>query len=178
MAIDLHQQTADACGVDRDEGKRLNYAMVYGAGVPRVAGILGCSGDEAKAILDRWWNTYPEVRTLRRRLVKRVERRGYLQTIGGRRHYFDEPNHMLINRLVSGSCADLFKLSVAELHDAGVPIVLLVHDEIVAEVDEDQAEATARMLERALTGGPITGLSATAAAHRRWSDFKEPGYAP
>ena len=87
---------------------------------------------------------------------------------------------MLINRLVSGSCADLFKLSVIELHEAGVEIVLLIHDEIVAEVDADRAQDTAELLERALARGHgrITGLVAKAAVHRRWSDFKEPGWTP
>jgi DNA polymerase-1 len=178
--VDLHQQTADALGVDRDAGKTLNYAILYGAGGPRISRSLGCSIAEARAILDGWYQTYPEVARLKRRLDRRVGERGYLESIGGRRHNFERPNHMLLNRLISGGCADLFKLTAIELHELDVPVVLYVHDEIIAEVPEEQAEETGRTLERALTRGVprITGLKATATAARRWSDFKQPGYTP
>jgi DNA polymerase I-like protein with 3'-5' exonuclease and polymerase domains len=100
--------------------------------------------------------------------------------IGGRRHYFDEPNHKLLNRLISGSCADMFKAAVIELHELDVPVVLYVHDEVVAEVDERQAEDTARLLETVLSRGlgQLRGLKAEATIAERWSDFKQPGYTP
>ena len=182
--VDLHQQTADAVGVDRDGGKRLNYAILYGAGVPRVAHILGIERDDAAAVLDRWYTLYPEVVKLKQRLRRHVERRGYLESIGGRRHYFDEPNHMLLNRLISGSCADMFKASIVKLHEQRVPMVLFVHDEIVAEADVRDAATVAQLLETELTRGMsrrgfhIDGLVAQATVAQRWSDFKEPGWAP
>jgi DNA polymerase-1 len=178
--VDLHQPTADALGLTRDEGKTINYATIYGGGASLIAGRLGCSIGEAKNILDRWFAQYPEVRRLRTRLSRKVQHDGYLTTIGGRRHYFAEPNHMLLNRLVSGSCADMFKAAAVELHELHVPVVLYVHDEVVAEVAEHQAEDTGRLLEAALGRGlgRIRGLKAEATAHKRWSDFKQPGYAP
>lgn len=182
--VDLHQQTADACGVDRDIGKRLNYLIIYGGGIPLVAQILNIDRDEAKGILDNWYGLYPEVGALKARLTRTVRRRGYLLTIAGRRHHFDQPNHMLLNRLISGSCADLFKRSLIALHDAGVPMTLFVHDEVVAEVDEDDATRVARLLETELARGlnrpgvSIDGLVADAKSAARWSDFKEPGWTP
>jgi DNA polymerase I-like protein with 3'-5' exonuclease and polymerase domains len=182
--VDLHQQTADACGVDRDTGKRLNYLIIYGGGVPLVASILEIDCDEAKGILDRWYGLYPEVARLKGRLANIVRRRGYLLTIAGRRHHFDQPNHMLLNRLISGSCADMFKLAIIRLHEQGVPMILFVHDEVVAEVDEQDADRVARLLELELArpmerpGVSIDRLAAKASVARRWSDFKELGYRP
>ena len=148
---DLHQQTADRLGIDRDAGKTINYAILYGAGVPLIASRLGIDRNEAKLILDRWYRAYPEVARLKARLARRVTRRGYLASILGRRHHFDAPNHMLINRLISGSCADLLKRSIIELHRAGAPMILFVHDEIVCEVDQEDADRVARLLEVELT---------------------------
>jgi DNA polymerase I len=182
--VDLHQQTADACGVDRDAGKQLNYATIYGAGAPRISRQLKIDESEAKAILDRWYGAYPEVAQLKHRLARAIRKRGFLQTIAGRRHRFDEPNHMMLNRLVSGSCADMFKRSIVELHRAGVPMVLFVHDEVVADVADDDADRVAALLETELARGMetprirIDGLVANATTTERWSDFKEPGYAP
>jgi len=123
---------------------------------------------------------FPEVGKLKRRLARQIERDGYITTILGRRHYFETPSHMLLNRLISGSCADMFKAAAIELHEAGVPVVLYVHDEVVAEVPEHQAQETGQLLEQALTRGTehITGLKATATVARRWSEFKDPEYAP
>jgi DNA polymerase I-like protein with 3'-5' exonuclease and polymerase domains len=181
---DLHAQTAEALGVERDQGKRINYAITYGAGGRRIAQILGCDPDEGWAALERWYHAYPEVKRLKRGLEKQVRRRGYIRTAGGRHHAFEEPNHMMLNYLIQGSAADLFKRSVAELHEAGVSIVLLVHDEVVCEVDEEHVDETAQLLEQALTrevslpGVRIHDLAAKASVHQRWSDFKEEGWSP
>ena len=182
--VDLHQRTAEELGIDRDAGKTINYAILYGAGVPRIATQLGIDRDHAKAILDRWYALYSEVSRLKARLARTVHRRGYLLSIAGRRHHFDEPNHMLLNRLISGSCADLFKRSLIALHDAGVPMILFVHDEVVAEVDQDDVDRVAGLLETELARGmsrpgvSVDGLVAKATVAERWSDFKQPGWTP
>lgn len=178
--VDLHQQTADELGVDRRTGKEVNFSIVYGAGAPRLSHKLEIEHDEARALLDRWYRLYPEVGRLKAELTKAVRQRGYLRTVGGRRHYFDEPDHRLLNVLVQGGASDLFKRAAVALHHAGVEVVLYVHDEIVAEADQDDVDRVARALEAELTRaqGPIDGLVASAAVAERWSDFKEPGWEP
>jgi DNA polymerase family A len=178
--VDLHQRTADELGVTRDVGKTLNYATLYGAGAPRIATTLGIETEQARAILDRWFGLYPEVGKLKWQLSRAVRKRGYIRSAGGRRHHFEQPNHMMLNRLISGSCAEIFKVALVELHALGVPMILLVHDEIVAEVDEHEADFTARLLEEALARGMgrVDHLVAHAQVAQRWSDFKEPGYVP
>jgi hypothetical protein len=150
--------------------------VLYGAGAPRVAAILGIDRADARVALDRWYATYPEIARLKAQLSRQIHRRGYIETIGGRRHYAERANHMTVNYLVQGSAADLFKAAIAELHAAGCPLILFVHDELVAEVDEDQAEPAAALLEAILpqsmerNGACVDGLVAEAAIHKRWSD--------
>jgi DNA polymerase I len=83
---------------------------------------------------------------------------------------------MLLNRLISGSAADLFKLAITELHRRGAPMILFVHDEIVVECPEDEAEHWAAQLEEVMPRnyGPVHGLKASAEIHKRWSQFKRP----
>jgi DNA polymerase-1 len=87
---------------------------------------------------------------------------------------------MLLNRLVSGSAADAFKIAITELHRLRAPMILFVHDEIVLECPENEAERWAVELEEVMPRdcGCIHGLKADAAIHKRWSDFKQPGYVP
>ena len=118
---------------------------------------------------------------LKGKLYRQVKRHGYVEAVSGRRHYFPKgANHMLLNRVVSGSAADLFKLAGIELHQLGVPVLTYVHDEVLVEVPEDAAEDTARQLEQALVRelGPVRGLKAEASVYKRWSDFKDPGFVP
>jgi DNA polymerase I-like protein with 3'-5' exonuclease and polymerase domains len=178
--VDLHQRTADELGVTRDVGKTLNYATLYGAGAPLIARRLGVEHAQAKEILDRWYGLYPEVAKLKWGLTRRVRQHGYIRSAAGRRHHFDEPNHMMINRLISGTCAEIFKAALIELHEADVPMVLLVHDEVLAEVPEVDADRVAGLLERALARGMgrVRELVAQAKTGQRWSDFKEPGWSP
>ena len=173
---DPHQQTADAVGVSRDEGKRINYAILYGAGAPRIAQILGCDRGEAKAVLDRWYRAYPEVGRLKHRIGKRLDECGYVTTVLGRhQHVPPELRYRALNYLISGSAADLFKLAAIELHEAGLEAVLYVHDEIVLEADVGEAEDAANQLSAVLTSGAgkVRGLRATAATASRWSECKE-----
>jgi len=177
--VDPHQRTADSLGISRDAGKTLNYAVIYGAGAPLISDRLSITSDEAKALLERWRAEHPEIGRLKAGLMREVRDRGYLVSAGGRRHYFpDGPNHMLLNRLVSGSCADLFKMAAIELHEIGVPVIVFVHDEVVAEVPEDEAEETGRVLEEVLTRDveAIRGLVAESGAWGRWSQFKDPEF--
>ena len=156
--------------------------MLYGAGAPRVAEILGIDRAAARVALDRWYATYPEVARLKAQLSRQIRRRGYIETIGGRRHYAEQANHMTINYLVQGSAADLFKTAIAELHTAGAGLILFVHDEVVAEAEEDQAETVAALLEEILPrpmergGVRVDGLKAKAQIHKRWSQFKDPEF--
>ena len=149
-----------------------------------IATRLGIDRGEAKVILDRWYRLYPEVDRLKAQLMRTVRRRGYLLSILGRRHYFERPNHMLLNRLISGSCADLFKRAIVELHNAGVPMILFVHDEVVCEVDQDDAGRVAQVLEAELARGMsrssvrIDGLVAKATVAERWAWFKDREFAP
>jgi DNA polymerase-1 len=178
---DPHARTAAALGIDRDEAKTLNFGILYGMGTRGVAGKLECTLGEADRVIDASISRYPEVKRLRNRLWRAVVRHGQFQTVGGRLQYFpDGPNHMLLNYMIQGSCADVFKAAIAELHNLGVELILLIHDEVVAEAPEDEAEEIARLLETVLARDRfgVSGLRASAEVHKRWSDFKEPGWIP
>jgi DNA polymerase I-like protein with 3'-5' exonuclease and polymerase domains len=91
---------------------------------------------------------------------------------------------MLLNRLISGSCADAFKLCAVRLDQLGVPAINYVHDEILIECPEDQVEEVKRTLEQVMPVEMhhgdlhLTGLRASADHHQRWSGFKRPEYSP
>lgn len=173
--LDLHQIAADGVGISRQDGKTLNYSILYGIGIKKLARDLRVSEARAKEILDGWYETFPEVRGLKNEIKWALETDGYIETIMGRRHYIPADRHYIgLNYLIQGGCADLFKLAAAELHEAGLPAILYVHDEIVLEVPEDISEAAKTQLEVTLTTGAdiVKGLQAEANIGKKWSQLK------
>jgi DNA polymerase I-like protein with 3'-5' exonuclease and polymerase domains len=196
---DIHTMAAEAAGfVDRkrpdgtvwtkrQQGKTLNYAIVYGAGVRSLRKAFGVTQDGAKAILRRYHREFPEVGDLQNRIEYSLEEKGYVKSPWGRRFRATpgkayQEAYKFTNYLVQGSAADLMKASLVEVHKAGVPLVAAVHDELVAEVPEEDAEEAKRIIERAFTDHDrITKaipLAADGVIVDRWSDAKTPGWAP
>ena len=174
---DVHQRTADQLWITRAQGKTINFGILYGAGANRIAAVLGINHEQARRAVSRWWRAWPEVRALRNKLDREVTRKSFIRSALGRRHHFERSNHLLINYLISGSCADVFKNAVVGLHERGLPLVNFIHDEVIVECDVDEAPEAAAMLEELMTRdvGPVRGLQADAAIAERWSDFKQPG---
>lgn len=173
--IDLHQKAADDVGgLTRQQGKTLNYSITYGAGITKLSLKLGCSKDEAKDILDRWYEAFPEVAELKAKIKHDLETQRYIKTIHGRRHYIDVNRHYVaLNYLIQGSCADVFKLAAARLHEEGLPAILYVHDEIVLEVHEDKSRDAQQRLQTILEeAGGEHGMVAEANVGKKWSEIK------
>lgn len=170
----------------RQRGKILNYSICYGAGVRSLRKAFGVDQKGARAILDRYHAAFPEVGALQRKIEFALEDQGYVKSAWGRRFRVErrasQEAYRFTNYLVQGTSADLLKDALARVHEAGVPVIAVVHDEIVAEVDESDAKEAAHIIEEALTDQPrLTGkvpLAAESAIVDRWSDAKQLGYRP
>lgn len=171
---DLHQITADGVGFTRRQAKTLNYSILFGVGVGKTAETFGISFEEAKEVLSRWHQTYPEVNELKAEIRWSLKHHGYVETIGGRRHYLDpDKDYIALNYLIQGGCADIFKEAAARIHEAGMPAILYVHDEIVLEVQEDVAEdARVRLEEIMEEASGDANLVAEASIGQKWSELK------
>ena len=186
---DLHTQTAEFIGIRdraraggtvetaRQRGKTFNFSIVYGGGIRTIRKQQQVSQDEARRMLRRYHDAYPEVSRLQNRIAWRLEDSGYIKSAWGRRFRVDpRDSYKAVNYLVQGTAADLLKASLIRLHQQGVPVVACVHDEIVAHVREEDAEETLRVITEAMTDHPrITEkvpLEAEGEIITRWSDAK------
>lgn len=192
---DLHTMTAESVGIRdrvrsggyvesaRQRGKTFNFSIVYGGGIRTIRKQQGVSQDEARLMLRRYHDTYPEVSRLQNRIEWRLQDSGYIKSAWGRRFRVDPRDaYKAVNYLVQGSAADLLKASLVRLHQQGVPVVACVHDEIVAHVPEDDAERVKKLIEEAMTDHPqITDkvpLEAEGEIIHRWSEAKDPTFQP
>lgn len=186
---DIHSMTAEFIGIRdrarqggavetaRQRGKTFNFSMVYGGGVRTIRKQQRVSQDEARRMLQRYKDAYPEVVRLQNRIAYRLQDTGFIRSAWGRRFHVDARDaYKAVNYLVQGTSADLLKAALIRLHHEGVPVVALVHDEIIALVPEAEAEATKAKIIAALVDHPrITDkvpLEAEGDIVDRWSDAK------
>jgi DNA polymerase-1 len=192
---DMHTMTADFIGLrerqraggvvesKRQRGKVFNFSVVYGAGVRSIRKAFRVSQAEARLMLRRYHDAYPEVGRLQARVEWRLQDTGYLKSALGRRYRMDPRDaYKGTNYLVQGTAAEIVKNACIKLHADGVPVVAVVHDEIMAYVPESDAEETRQTIIEALTDFPQIGekvpLTADGDIVDRWSEAKDPTFKP
>jgi DNA polymerase-1 len=165
--LDVHTVTAakvfgvDESAVDsfqRRFAKVVNYGLAYGMEAFGLGQRLDIPTDQAREILDAYFESFPNVHAYMDATVREARDRGYTTTIFGRRRQLPElasdnfrirqmGERMAQNAPVQGSAADIFKLAMIDLDraleatDSRSRMILTVHDEIVLEVPVDEVEA-------------------------------------
>ena len=165
----------------RQQGKVYNFTTIYGGGLRSIKRYFRCTMDEARLYKRRYAEAFPEVTHLQERIAWAVDQRGYLQDniVSGRRFRVKtDEAYKGTNYLVQGTAAAVLKQAVIRLHADGVPMVGLVHDEILAHVKIDEAEDIKALMIERMTDFPQileqTGLQLQADGDivHRWSDAK------
>lgn len=153
---DLHAATAatiykkDIGEVSRDErtkSKRANFGIIYGITTFGLAERLDISRDEAKLLIDGFFQTFPRVHDYMEQSKQTARERGYAETLFHRRRYLPDINSRnatvrnfaernAINAPIQGSAADIIKVAMIRIHRRfkaeGIrsKMILQVHDEL------------------------------------------------
>lgn len=178
MDQDIHARTAsEVYGVPLDQvtgqmrsaSKAVNFGIVYGISEFTLAKNIGVSRYEAKAFIDRYFDRYPGVKAYMDESVKKGHAQGYVTTLMNRRRYLPEltsSNYAVrafgercaMNSPIQGTAADIIKLAMIavdrELKAGGftAKLILQVHDELIVEAPEAEAEAVRDLLRRCMEG--------------------------
>ena len=159
---DIHLQTAialfgeDEAKEKRNIAKTVNFGLLYGMGQKKLSQTLGITTKEAKEIIEKYFESFPTVKTYFRLIVDNSKEDGYVETLLGRRRYFDYENatpmfkaayeRESVNSLFQGSASDLIKLSMNKIfkliedEKLEAKMLLQIHDELIFEVDASKAE--------------------------------------
>jgi len=157
---DLHQATADKIGVPRPVAKTINFAMAYGAGVPRIADTAGISETEAASAVNGWKRTNSRLYNwLKLNGRQAVAENASYSFLGRYRRlgYMGEEEWRIrnqgMNNPVQSTGADMIKLSMLHLYKfhRQVKIIHCLHDELVCEIKEDLAEQGLKWLNESMS---------------------------
>lgn len=175
---DIHQATASRIfGVapgevtlaQRSKAKMVSYGLAYGMEAYGLSQRLGISVEEAKEILDAYFDGFPRVRAYMDSTVQEARQRGYTETLFGRRRQIPElastnvrvrqaGERQAMNAGIQGLAADIFKVALValdarlEAEEMASRLVLQVHDEVILEVPPDERDKAAEITVAAMGG--------------------------
>ena len=175
--LDIHAMTAsEMFGVPiegmppdvRRRAKAINFGIIYGISAFGLANQLGIGRDEAGAYIKTYFERFPGIRDYMDATKKRAHETGYVETIFGRRIHYPEINtknpsmrgfleRAAINAPIQGSAADIIRRAMIRMSPAlteaklaTARMLLQVHDELVFEVAEAEAETLITIARRVM----------------------------
>ena len=196
---DVHKATAAMIfGVSSEEvqpemrrtAKTINFGVIYGMSAFRLARQLGISRTMAKSFIDSYFATYSGVQEFINSTIEQAEKEGFVETINGRRRYIKAINsanksekaaaeRIAINTPIQGSAADIVKKAMIKVHAElsekfpEAKLLLQVHDELIVECPENQAEEVAKIMKTSMES--VTQLSVplkvSVEIGKRWGEF-------
>ncbi len=149
--------------------KMVTYGLAYGLSAYGLAQGIGIAPDEARALMDAYFERFGKVKAYLDGVVTQARRDGYTQTILGRRRYLPDlasdsyqrrqmAERMALNAPIQGSAADIIKMAMVAVDRAmtaeglASSMVLQVHDELVFEVAPGEGERLAELVRREMQG--------------------------
>jgi DNA polymerase-1 len=169
---DIHDRTAlKVFGADsglskhelRRRAKIINYALLYGKTAFTLAKDIGVTKEAAQTFIDAYFAGFPKVRGYIDSTVEEARRTGVVKTMFGRRRLVPELNsrngqirmaaeRATVNMPIQGTAADVLKRAMIDIHTAlakpssRTRMILTVHDELVFETPEAQADEASAMV--------------------------------
>ena len=169
---DLHAATAaniykkpieEVTRDERTKSKRANFGIIYGITVFGLAERLDIPRDEAKMLIDGYFQTFPEVHDYMEKSKEIARKQGYVTTLFGRRRYLPDINSAnsvvrgfaernAINAPIQGTAADIIKVAMIHIFQRfkaeGIKskMILQVHDELNFSVYPEEKEKVERIV--------------------------------
>jgi DNA polymerase-1 len=163
---DIHRATASevfeteldaVTDEQRRSAKAINFGLMYGMSAFGLARQLNVPRGEAQEYIELYFDRYPGVKAFMDDIRDRAKKRGFVETVFGRRLYLPEINarnaqrrqyaeRTAINAPMQGTAADIIKRAMITVQDwlvsskPGARMIMQVHDELVFEVDEDAVD--------------------------------------
>ena len=197
-AADIHAVTASQVfGVPLDQvtplqrrsAKAVNFGIIYGISAFGLSRDLNIPRAESQEYINRYFATYPGIRQFLERTVAQAKKDGFTTTMYGRRRPLPElssSNFMqrqfgeraAMNSPIQGTAADIIKIAMnrvrAALKEGGYRsrLILQVHDELLLEVPEGEAEAVGKLLKEEMMSAAELSvtLEADLKCGKNWDD--------
>ena len=187
----FHVDRKDVTHEMRRSAKAVNFGIVYGISAFSLSQDIGVSVAEAKTYMEAYFATFPGVRKYMDEVVEKAKAAGYVETMFHRRRDLPElkssnfnmrsfGERVALNMPIQGTAADVMKLAMVAVHrrlkaeNLRARLVLQVHDELIVECPESEAETVAKLLTEEMENVVRLSVPLTADAHwgKNWLEAK------
>jgi len=174
---DIHTMTAsqvfdvapeDVTGEMRKKAKAINFGIIYGISDFSLAGDMKVTKKEASEYIKRYFEKYPSVKAYLDGVKEKAKEDGFVTTFFARRRYIPELSSRIfmqrafgervaMNAPIQGTAADIIKIAMVRVYNAlkeeklDAKLILQVHDELILECSEKDAEKAKMLLEREMS---------------------------
>ena len=162
----------------RSKAKAVNFGIVYGISEFGLAEQIDIKRNEAKQYIEQYLETYHGIKNYMTDVVEEAKRKGYVETLFGRRRYIPElssNNYMVrkfgdraaMNTPIQGTAADIMKIAMIkvynELKQRGLKskIVLQIHDELIIETVVEEIEEVSKLLKECMESAAVLSVPLT-----------------
>ena len=168
----------------RNIAKIINFSIIYGKTAFGLSKELGIKRKEAEEFIKGYFATYSKVKPFCENVVEDVRNKGYVRTMLGRIRDLsktinssnamarNEAERMALNTLIQGSAADMIKVAMIAIHKEfknhfkTAKIVMQVHDELVVEVSEKEADKAMTIMKEIMEHSVKTNVPITVDIHK------------
>ena len=198
---DIHSSTAARVfGLPQDmvtpemrrRAKAVNFGIVYGIGAFSLSKDIGVSVKEAGDYIKEYLRNYSGVDAYMQKVAEDAKANGYVETVFGRRRYLPElrstnfnmrafGERVARNMPIQGAAADVIKIAMIrvssrlERENLKAKLILQVHDELIVECPQEEAEQVKLLLTEEMERAVDLSVPMVADAHagKTWYDAKE-----
>ena len=175
----------------RSRAKAVNFGIVYGIGAFSLSKDIGVTRAEADRYIKSYLAAYPGVAAYMEKAIEDAKKNGFVTTLYGRRRYIPELSNSIGNMRafgervarnapIQGTAADIIKIAMIKVSRSlkdefpTARLILQVHDELIVECDEKDAEDICTLLEREMENAADLAVRLTAEAHfgKTWLEAK------
>lgn len=181
---DIHRLTAsqvfhipfdEVTDLQRRNAKAVNFGIVYGISSFGLSQDLSITRKEAADYIEKYFETYPGIKSFLDRMVEEGKEKGYVSTMYGRRRPIPElkssnfmqrsfGERVAMNSPIQGTAADIIKIAMNRVYDRlnqeGLKsrLVLQVHDELLIETKLEELPVVSRILEEEMKGAALPAV--------------------
>lgn len=201
--LDVHKATAAAVyNIELDDvtynqrrfAKVVNFGLIYGMGAFRLARDSELTLAEAENYIKEYFERFPGIQKYLDETKNKAKTEGYVETLLGRRRYFPvfrgsmtgqnrqawlRAEREAVNHPIQGTAADIIKLAMIDLHrqlaDYGSTMLLQVHDELLLEIPESEADEMKNLVIQTMSDAYQIDvpLKVEASLGRNWLELKD-----
>lgn len=167
--------TSEVTAEQRSHAKAINFGILYGMGVKKLAQTIKSTMAAAREFMDSYFIAYPEVKIFTEALIAKAKKHGFSETPLGRRReiigindsnqaVYAHARNMAVNSCIQGFAADLIKLAMIKVEEAmraenlKAIMIMQVHDELIFECDASELEQATSVISRVMENAIATNV--------------------